>query len=87
MKGAALKFEAATNIPPPYEVYWQVVNTGNEATAAGQLRGGFDKGTVERGSITHREATGYSGAHTIECFIVKDRHLAARSGVFVVNVR
>jgi hypothetical protein len=63
MKGAALKFEAATNIPPPYEVYWQVVNTGNEATAAGQLRGGFDKGTVERGSITHREATGHSGAY------------------------
>jgi len=87
MTGASLKFEAATDLPPPYEVYWQVVNTGNEAASAGQLRGGFDKGTVERGSITHREETGYSGAHTIECFIVKDRHLAARSGVFVVNVR
>lgn len=82
-----MKFEAATDLPPPYEVYWQVVNTGDEAASAGQLRGGFDKGTVERGSITHREETGYSGAHTIECFIVKDRHLAARSGVFVVNVR
>lgn len=87
MKGASLKFEAATNIPPPFEVYWQVVNTGNEAAAHGQLRGGFDKGTVERGSITHGEVTGYSGSHTIECFVVKDRHLAARSGVFVVNVK
>lgn len=87
MKGAALSFEVATNIPQPYEVYWQVVNTGEEATAARQLRGGFDRGTVELGSITHREKTDYSGIHTIECFIVKDRHLAARSGVFVVNVR
>jgi len=87
MKGAALKFEAVTDIPPPYEVYWQVVNTGEEAAAMGQLRGGFDRGTVERGNITHREQASYSGSHTIECFIVKDRHLAARSGVFVVNIR
>lgn len=87
MKGASLKFEATTNIPAPYEVYWQVVNTGDEAASAGQLRGDFDKGLVERGSINHREQTGYKGTHTIECFIVKERHLAARSGVFFVNVK
>jgi hypothetical protein len=85
-KNASLAFKATTDIPAPYEVYWQVVNTGVEAAAVGQLRGGFDKGSVERGSISHAETTGYSGAHTIECFIVKDRHLAARSGAFVVNV-
>jgi Adenylyl/Guanylyl and SMODS C-terminal sensor domain/Second Messenger Oligonucleotide or Dinucleotide Synthetase domain len=87
MKGAALNFQAITNIPAPYEVFWQVVNTGAEAAAAGKLRGGFDAGSVERGGIMHREDATYAGSHTIECFIVKDRHLAARSGAFVVDVR
>ncbi|MDP9910587.1 hypothetical protein J2W27_002699 [Variovorax boronicumulans] len=87
MKGASLIFKGKTDIPAPFDVHWQVVNTGPEAAAAGKLRGGFDEGSVSRGSISHSESADYSGAHTIECFIVKDRHLAARSGVFVVNVR
>lgn len=86
-KGASLSFQVTTDIPQPYEVYWQVVNTGAEATAAGKLRGGFDQGKVDRGDITHKEDAAYVGAHTIECFIVKNRHLAARSGAFVVNVK
>jgi hypothetical protein len=86
MKGASLIFEATTNIPAPFDVYWQVVNTGSEAAAAGKLRGGFDAGSIVRGSIKHTEDASYSGAHTIECFIVKNRHLAARSGIFIVNV-
>ena len=87
MKGASLIFRGKTDIPAPFEVHWQVVNTGPEAAAAGKLRGGFDDGSVSRGSISHSENADYSGTHTIECFVVKDRHLAARSGVFVVNVR
>jgi hypothetical protein len=86
VKGASLNFHATTDIPGPYEVFWQVVNTGAEATVAGKLRGGFDLGSVERGNVTHEEGAAYSGSHTIECFIVKDRHLAARSGAFVINV-
>ena len=85
-KGASLTFRAKTTIPEPYEVFWQVVNTGNEAEAAGKLRGGFDRGSIERGSVIHREDAAYTGTHTIECFVVKDRHLAARSGAFIVNV-
>ena len=88
MKRASLIFKAKTDVPSPFEVHWQVVNTGPEAAAVqGGLRGGFDEGSVSRGTISHSESTDYSGTHTIECFIVKDRHLAARSGVFVVNVR
>jgi hypothetical protein len=87
MKGASLIFRGKTDIPAPFEVHWQVVNTGPEAAAAGKLRGGFDEGSVSRGAISHSETASYSGTHTMECFIVKDRHLAARSGVFVVNVR
>lgn len=86
-KHASLRFKAETDVPAPYDVYWQVVNTGSEAAAVrGGLRGGFDLGMVDRGSNVRKETTLYSGSHTIECFIVKRGYLVARSGVFVVNV-
>ena len=86
-KQASLTFEADTNVPQPYEVYWQVVNTGREAEAENGLRGGFDKGEVTTGQLKRRESTLYTGQHSIECFIVKDGVLAARSGQFLVNIR
>lgn len=86
-KNAKLIFEAATDIPAPYKVYWQVVNTGDEARAANGLRGGFDEGIVERGKLTRRESTLYRGTHSIECFVIKDGYLAARSGQFLVNIQ
>lgn len=86
-KNVSLTFKAVTDVPWPFDVHWQVVNTGPEAAAVpGGLRGGFDAGTVERGSIVKHESTYYSGTHTIECFIVKDGYLVARSGAFVVNI-
>ncbi|WP_155953206.1 nucleotidyltransferase [Pseudoxanthomonas suwonensis] len=85
-KGSELTFKAETNIPGPIKIYWQVVNTGEEAARCGQLRGGFDEGSIQRGEISRRETASYSGAHTIECFVVKDGLLRARSGAFVVNI-
>jgi hypothetical protein len=87
LKNADLVFKAETNVPAPYEVFWQVVNTGLEAAAVNSLRGGFDTGAVDRGTIVRREGTSYSGSHTIECFIVKNGYLVARSGLFIVNIR
>jgi hypothetical protein len=86
LKNASLVFKAETNVPPPYDVYWQVVNTGSEAAAARGLRGEFEAGAIDRGTIMRRESTSYSGSHTIECFIVKNGYLVARSGLFVVNI-
>lgn len=85
-KKAGLRFEAGTDVPEPFNVYWQVVNTGAEAERAGGLRGGFDQGVIERGTITRSESTEYTGTHTIECFIVKNGLLVARSGPFFVNI-
>ena len=85
-KGMRLTFEAHTDVPAPYDVYWQVVNSGPEASQANCLRGGFDKGNVGRGTLVYHDSTAYAGAHTLECFIVKDGHLVACSGVFVVNI-
>jgi len=86
-KRCSLTFEAETNVPAPYKVYWQIVNTGSEAAAvAGGLRGGFNEGVVSVGKLTRREDTLYTGVHSIECFIVKNGLLAARSGQFIVNI-
>lgn len=85
-KGADLRFVAQTDVPRPYRVFWQIVNTGAEATRARGLRGGFEEATVSSGTLTHEEGTSYSGNHSIECFIVKDGYCVARSGPFIVNI-
>lgn len=82
-----IAFHADTNVPKPYTVKWQVVNTGQEAAAdgPGQLRGGFDDGNPPYGN-TRLEHTKYSGTHTIEAFVVKDGACVARSGPIDVRV-
>jgi hypothetical protein len=85
-KGWSLEFEAKTDIGAPYEVYWQVVNTGREAEAAGDLRGDFYGCSTGQGGYIRRETTRYKGAHWVECFIVKDGICVARSGEFVINI-
>lgn len=77
----SLRFEASTNVPEPFGVYWQVVNTGDEATMANGLRG-----SIFVGDLVRIERTLYSGFHWIECFIVKDERCVARSGEFIVNI-
>jgi hypothetical protein len=79
--GWSLRFEASTDAPAPYEIYWQVVNTGSEATRAGDLRGGFN-----RDSRVRHETTRYEGRHWIQGFLVKDGRCVARIGEFVVDV-
>ena len=85
-KNASLTFQARTTVRRPFRVYWQVTNTGRQALDVGAGRGGFQQGEVRRGALTHTESTLYTGSHGIECFIVKDSALVARSGVFVVNI-
>ena len=85
-KRLSLQFEAQTNVPRPYKVYWQVVNTGNEAWTVNQLRGGFYDGIFEKGRQIRKESTRYKGMHWIECFIIKDGTCWAQSGEFVVNI-
>lgn len=85
-KHCSLRFQARTDTPRPYRVYWQVVNTGDEARIASCLRGGYYDGIIEQGGPVRGESTLYSGMHWIECFIVKDGVCVARSGEFVVNI-
>lgn len=87
-KNYAIRFEANTNVTPPYEIKWQVVNTGAEAASAGagQLRGGFDDGVGTTGGVRW-EGTAFRGTHWIEAFVVKNGTCLARSGRVYVKVR
>ena len=78
---------ASTNFPAPFQVYWQVVNTGKEAEHARQLRGEIVLSkTAGVGGLTQKEFTSYTGIHWVECFIVKNSVCVARSGEFVVRI-
>lgn len=85
-KHYSLRFEAKTSIQRPYKVYWQVVNTGDEARVVNCLRGEFYNSIIEKGKRIRKESTLYTGMHWVECFIVKDGICVARSGEFVVNI-
>jgi len=79
-----LKYTAVTNYDKPYDVYWQVVNTGKNAERAEGLRG-----EIKKGSIDQWERSLYTGVHWIECFVV-DRQTnicVCRSGPFYVGFR
>ncbi len=86
-KDVGLKFVVSTNVPPPYEVKWQIVNTGREAAAAGQLRGEFYESESNTNNNVRWESTSYVGTHWIEAFIIKNEVCVARSGTKLVRIR
>lgn len=86
-RGVGLKFVVSTNVPQPYDVRWQVVNTGKEAAEAHQLRGEFYTGDNSTSNTVRWESTSYAGTHWIEAFIIKNGVCVARSGKRYVRVR
>jgi Adenylyl/Guanylyl and SMODS C-terminal sensor domain/Second Messenger Oligonucleotide or Dinucleotide Synthetase domain len=84
-KEYALKFEAQTNAPLPYEVHWQVTNTGREAADARGLRGDFYPS--DAGPRSRWETTLYAGTHWVEAFVIKDGVCVARSGHRYVRIK
>lgn len=87
-KNLQLTFTMTTNAPEPYQVFWQVGNTGEEARNANDLRGTFFRGsdTLQLGKHKHEEHTKYTGAHWVQCIIVKDGVCVGRSRDFVVRI-
>lgn len=78
-----IDYTAKTNAPVPYDVYWQVVNTGEHARQEDGLRG-----EIVKGGLVQTERSLYTGKHWIECFIVtKEGVCIARSGPFYVMFR
>ena len=76
MKGRSLVFDLETcTVPQPYEVYWKVRNTGEEAARLNALRGEI---TRDAGAGQKTESTRYRGSHYVECYIVKGGKCVAR---------
>jgi len=88
LKGKRLKFKLNTDVEQPFSVFWQVVNTGQEARDAGQLRGEISEHSGNNSSdIFRAESTSYIGDHWIEGFVIKDGRCVAKTGEFVVSIR
>lgn len=90
--GILLKYIASTNVSDPYQIKWQVVNTGPHATREKDLRGNFFDAKLTNGSLSPNkhinwEHTKYTGKHWIECFVVENDVCVARSGRFYVNIK
>jgi hypothetical protein len=83
-KKTALRFQVTSNVKGAYKVKWQVVNTGNEAFHAQQLRGDFYDSD---GSHYRWETAGYAGTHWVEAFVIQDGVCVARTGRKHVKVR
>lgn len=84
-KGCSLHFKALTGMKKPYQVMWQIVNTGFEAQNANCLRGNFE--ISDDGAFGKRESTAYSGSHSVQCYIIKRGICVARSKEFIINIR
>lgn len=69
-KGRKIRFSLVKcDVPGPYEVYWKVRNTGEEAIRANCIRGQIKR---DDGSRYRDEPTAYRGKHYVECYIVKN---------------
>lgn len=87
-KNCKIEFTARTNVAGSYEVYWQVVNTGEEAALYGGLRGRIFKSTTYgTGALKQIENSLYKGMHFIVCFIVQNGVCVAMSDEFIVNIQ
>lgn len=84
-KNCSLQFKALTGVRPPYRVMWQITNTGEEARNAGCLRGNFENSDM--GSNGKREATAYTGSHSVQCFVIKGAACVAKSKPYIINIR
>ena len=81
-------FRAQTNTPRPFEVQWQVTNTGREASNDGGLRGLRGRFyPSDDGSQVRWESTSYAGTHWVEAFVVKNGVCVARSGRKYVKIK
>ncbi|MCK9454754.1 hypothetical protein [Sulfurimonas sp.] len=64
--------------PGKYDIYWKVLNRGEEAKQRDEIRGQIIKGYKIK-----NETTKFSGDHVVECYIVKNNIVVAKDRVHV----
>ena len=87
-KGGKIQFniKITTPIHGSYKIMLQVVNTGSEATIAGDLRGKFFE-YFYIDSDYHQEYTKYKGKHMIQASIIQNGVCIGQSEEFIVNIQ
>ncbi|WP_299520567.1 hypothetical protein [uncultured Serinicoccus sp.] len=68
------------NVPGPYDVWWKVLNQGDEAERRNKIRGQIV--ASNRGTGRH-ERTEFRGDHLVECYVVKHGIVVARDRIDV----
>lgn len=68
------------DVPQPYEVRWKVLNRGYEAERRNMIRGQIVGSNTAAG---RHESTSFEGPHYVECYVIKDGVVVARTRVTV----
>lgn len=79
LPGNILYFQAKTEIPKPYQVYWKVKNRGEYAKQNDCVRGEIFQTDDEY----HAEPTSFKGDHYVECYIIKRGECVAKTRIDV----
>ena len=67
------------------KIFWQVVNTGEEARESNCLRGGFEQSNIF--TYGRHESTAYTGTHWVQAFVVNDGICVAKSKEILVKIK
>lgn len=70
----------STSIPTPYEIWWKVLNRGEEAKRRDHIRGQIIRGSSNG---KHIERTCFYGEHIVECYVVRNNTVIARGSIEV----
>lgn len=66
--GLHIFFEAQTDTPYPYDVWWKIRNVGDIAEQKNMIRGQIEK----QWGTSKREDSQFGGPHYVECYIIKN---------------
>lgn len=68
------------SVREPYELYWKVLNRGDEARRRNCIRGQIKE---DAGQMQKEEKTDFRGDHVVECYCVKDGVVVAKDRIHV----
>jgi hypothetical protein len=70
----------AISIKEPFDIYWKVLNRGEEAQKRDCIRGQI---IPDSGQMQKSESTDFHGDHVVECYCVKDGIVVAKGRIHV----
>lgn len=68
------------SVSEPYDIYWKVLNRGEEAKRRDCIRGQIEK---DKGSQQKSEHTDFKGDHIVECYCIKNGVVIAKDRIHV----